>query len=288
MVRAFPWHTMMMAVLVVLAGWLFAAADLPAEAAGLEQGWVAGANSRARLNFCPPEPDRASQPLRPLAFLELQLDDGWKTYWRMPGDAGVAPAFDWSGSANVASATTLYPAPHRMGDQGGEAIGYKSAVIFPVRLELREAALVATPKVIFSYGICKNICVPVDLTLEAACYGASAATAAAVDAVPRTPGHSRPGDPILVAVSGSVAGAQPRLTVDVDYGVGAEDADLFIEAPEGLYVPLPARSAPDATGRARYIIDLSKIIDARDLGGKQLRLTMTSARGASEAVWAAR
>ena len=34
-----------------------------------------------------------------IAGVELQLGDGWKTYWRSPGDAGgVPPFFDWSGS----------------------------------------------------------------------------------------------------------------------------------------------------------------------------------------------
>ena len=28
------------------------------------------------------------------AGLDLALDKGWKTYWRMPGDAGVPPMFD--------------------------------------------------------------------------------------------------------------------------------------------------------------------------------------------------
>ena len=47
-----------------------------------------------------------------IAGVELQLGDGWKTYWRSPGDAGgVPPFFDWSGSENVKDTAVLYPAP---------------------------------------------------------------------------------------------------------------------------------------------------------------------------------
>jgi hypothetical protein len=55
-----------------------------------------------------------------------------------------------------------------------------------------------------------------------------------------------------------------------------------------LYVPQAAPATADAKGRARFTIDLSKAIDARDLLGQQLRLTMVSEKGASEAVWTAK
>ena len=38
-----------------------------------------------------------------MAALQLTLAPGWKTYWRSPGDAGIPPSFDWSGSQNVKS-----------------------------------------------------------------------------------------------------------------------------------------------------------------------------------------
>ena len=46
-----------------------------------------------------------------MAAVELQLAPGWKTYWRSPGDAGIPPTFDWSGSDNVRSVRIHWPAP---------------------------------------------------------------------------------------------------------------------------------------------------------------------------------
>ncbi|MDZ4790723.1 MAG: protein-disulfide reductase DsbD family protein [Hyphomicrobiales bacterium] len=50
--------------------------------------------------------------------MELKLKDGWKTYWRSPGDAGIPPVVDWSGSINFASAELAYPQPERFHKAG--------------------------------------------------------------------------------------------------------------------------------------------------------------------------
>ena len=61
------------------------------------------------------------------AGIEIKLQSGWKTYWRYPGDSGVPPAFDFSASENLGSATVLWPAPVRFKDGSGHSIGYKGA-----------------------------------------------------------------------------------------------------------------------------------------------------------------
>jgi DsbC/DsbD-like thiol-disulfide interchange protein len=260
-----------------------------ARAAGAttDGGWVVAGNSRARLHWCPKANDQTAAA-SPVAFFELQLDPGWKTYWRMPGDAGVPPSFEWTEGSNVSSAVVYYPAPHRMADQGGEAVGYKTAVIFPIRLALRDPKLEVAPVVIANLGICKNICVPVEVKLTGDCYGASAETAAALETVPRAPGQARADDPKLVSVTGSVKETPAKLIIDVDFGKNVTETDVLIEAPEGYFVPLPIRASPDANGRAKFVVDLTKSIDVKDLFGKELRLTMLSSKGAAEALWTAK
>ena len=34
------------------------------------------------------------------AGLHLQLGEDWKTYWRSPGEVGLPPTIDWTGSEN--------------------------------------------------------------------------------------------------------------------------------------------------------------------------------------------
>src|SRR6185503_19169941 len=86
-----------------------------AHATGLESQWVDGHNSGGRVISG-----------GGIAGVELELPEGWKTYWRYPGEAGgVAPVFDWSQSTNLESAQVLYPAPKRFTDKSGDTIGYK-------------------------------------------------------------------------------------------------------------------------------------------------------------------
>ena len=52
-------------------------------------------------------PDAASVSLG----LVLEYGEGWKGYWRTPGEVGLAPEVDWRDSSNLASAEILWPAP---------------------------------------------------------------------------------------------------------------------------------------------------------------------------------
>ena len=46
-----------------------------------------------------------------MAALQLDLAPGWKTYWRQPGDSGLAPRFDFSQSEGVQKVEVIYPTP---------------------------------------------------------------------------------------------------------------------------------------------------------------------------------
>ena len=52
----------------------------------------------------------------------IELAPGWKTYWRVPGEAGVPPQIELSGAAG-ARLELECPVPQRIADQSGEAIG---------------------------------------------------------------------------------------------------------------------------------------------------------------------
>jgi DsbC/DsbD-like thiol-disulfide interchange protein len=217
--------------------------------------------------------------------IEMVMAEGWKTYWRMPGDAGVPPTFDWSGSGNLGAVTVFYPAPIRMEEAGGEVIGYKHAVLFPVEVKAKDASRPVALKLALEYGICRDICIPASTTLEltlapGATGGPSDALKAAVERVPRSQAERRKTDPWWKRV----AEAGPRLEIDVAFPGGSKGADLFIEAPAGLYLPLPKKLSEDALGVVRYAVALSPDL-AKDLRGKMLTLTMVSDAGSSEGQW---
>jgi DsbC/DsbD-like thiol-disulfide interchange protein len=225
-----------------------------------------------------------------LAGIEIVMAEGWKTYWRTPGDAGVPPTFDWSGSGNAAAVKVLYPAPMRMDEAGGQVIGYKNAVLFPVKVKPQDAARPVALKLTLEYGICRDICIPASATLELALAPGRAGSSpgdalkAAVERVPRSHAERRKTDPSWKRVAEVDDEGGHRLEIDVAFPGGSKGADLFVEAPAGLYLPLPKKLSEDAKGVIRYAVGLSP--DAvKDLRGKTLTLTIVSDAGSSEGEW---
>ena len=90
------------------------------------------------------------------------MQPGWKTYWRYPGDSGVPPHFDFSGSENLKTATVLYPAPHLFTDETGQTLGYKERVIFPVVVSPQQAGKPVRLRLKFDYAVCEKLCVPAE------------------------------------------------------------------------------------------------------------------------------
>ena len=102
---------------------------------------------------------------RQMAALHLQLRDEWKTYWRAPGDAGVPPEFDWSGSENLAGVRPIWPRPDLFDFQGMQTIGYKHSLVLPLEVTPLDPAKPVVLRASVDLGLCKDICVPAQLVL---------------------------------------------------------------------------------------------------------------------------
>lgn len=100
-----------------------------------------------------------------MAALHLRLADGWKTYWRIPGEAGIAPQLDWSQSQNVASVTAHWPRPIVFDQNGFRSIGYDGELVLPLEFTPQRAGRPMALMAQVTIGICRETCVPVDLTL---------------------------------------------------------------------------------------------------------------------------
>lgn len=94
------------------------------------------------------------------AGVEITLAMGFKTYWRSPGDSGVPPRFDWSGSENVGSITVSWPVPERFGEGPDSSIGYTSDVILPVSVRATSPDKPVKLVLKLDYAVCEKICIP--------------------------------------------------------------------------------------------------------------------------------
>jgi DsbC/DsbD-like thiol-disulfide interchange protein len=250
--------------------------------------WVSSTDSKVRLVSGAVELDGKPHLL---AGVQLRMDGGWKTYWRNPGDSGVPPRFDFTGSKNLKHAEVLYPAPHRFADGGGTAIGYDDEVVFPVRITPEREDEPIELRLALSYGLCKTLCVPNDVSLwlelpadATSHFGDAPLLEASLARVPKaaTPNAL----PRIEAVTADLGGPRPELLVDALFAPNATGTDLFIDA-GSISVPVPKPLGPPASGRQRFAVTFASVKEGAAIKGKPLKLVLISDEGSSETAWTA-
>ncbi len=165
---------------------------------------------------------------------EIKLSPAAITYWRAPGDAGVPPQFSVTDSENVANAEVLFPAPHRIDEQGIEAFGYRGGVVFPIHVAARDAAEPVRLRLTVAYAVCDNICLPekssAELILPKSVDSPEDAAVAAAEArVPLALAPKDLAEKLSVVPDKTATSPTWLLTWKGDF----QPTDLFAEAPEG-------------------------------------------------------
>lgn len=102
-----------------------------------------------------------------MTALHLELAQNWKTYWRAPGDAGIPPSFDWSGSTNLRSVKLHWPAPEVFLTNGLMTVGYHHELVLPIEVQAVDPALPVRLQARVDLGVCEDICMPAQLDLMA-------------------------------------------------------------------------------------------------------------------------
>jgi suppressor for copper-sensitivity B len=171
--------------------------------------------------------------------LEIKLDKGWKTYWRSPGEGGMPPRFDWSGSANLARVETAWPAPKRFEIGGMESVGYQDQVILPLDVSLARPGEPLSVRLQLHYAVCREICMLVESRLTLDLPAAAPASAESLNngeaiarfqaRVPR-PGAEHGWSVTGVTVKQMGEGAERRSVIVIDVAA----ADAGFAAPEAL------------------------------------------------------
>jgi len=103
---------------------------------------------------------------RHIAALHLELAPHWKTYWRAPGDSGIPPEFDWSGSRNLRALRVHWPSPEVFDFQGMQSIGYRHEVVLPVEITPEDPSIPVELNASVALGLCNKVCMPAALTLD--------------------------------------------------------------------------------------------------------------------------
>nr|WP_284203711.1 protein-disulfide reductase DsbD domain-containing protein [Psychromonas marina] len=100
-------------------------------------------------------------------LLDINLEGEWKTYWRSPGEGGVAPAFEWqTESKNISNINWFWPAPKRYPVLGVDTLGYKHQIHLPLTIELQDLNQPTLLKGRLTLASCTTICVLSDYDIE--------------------------------------------------------------------------------------------------------------------------
>ncbi len=219
-----------------------------------------------------------------LGGIAFEIQPGWKTYWRTPGDSGVAPRFDFSKSDNIENVTILWPAPMKFPDgNGGISLGYQKQFILPLRILAKNADKPVTLRAAVNYGVCEKLCIPVEANAELNFISESSTEdnniSAALDAVPKPAKIGDAGDLVIrdVRRDGKIG-----VIVDVVAKDG-KDASLFAEGPTlDWALPVPKLVKREASGVQRFTFDLDGLPPGASTDNAALKLTLSGGAGSYE------
>jgi DsbC/DsbD-like thiol-disulfide interchange protein len=169
---------------------------------------------------------------RHVAGLLIRMAPGWKTYWRAPGDSGIPPLFNWSGSSNVSDVEVRYPVPDVFYLNDIRIIGYKDSVLFPLLIRPRDSAGTIRLAGEVEIGVCEDICIPVAFTVSAELTPARQESDALSDAL-----NDRPsvGGSLRCEISPIADGLRVAVETDMDQ-MGAEEVAVVEAGTSGLWI----------------------------------------------------
>jgi DsbC/DsbD-like thiol-disulfide interchange protein len=195
------------------------------------------------------------------AGVEIRLKSGWHTYWRYPGDAGVPPRFDFTGSQNVKAVDVLWPAPQPIPEHDLVTIGYTGDVILPLAVVPENGAKPVKLRLKLDYAVCAALCVPAEgkaeLELGAGPSSQDAVLAAAEARVPKKTVLGEGATLAIKSVRREDGAGRRRVIVDVAAPLGVRIA-LFAEGPTpdwALPVPKAVDGAPAGLQRFAFALD---------------------------------
>ena len=218
--------------------------------------------------------------------LQKKLSPGWHSYWRSPGEAGLAPTFDWSESDNIESVEIYFPSPKRFDEMGLTTFGYADEVNFPMHVTLREPGKPANLNMKVDTLVCMEICIPQHMNVSLAIPEGEGVDSTSARLIERAwddvPQEEQPN----LVIENVVAGPK-GLVVSAYAKNGFHKADVFVELPDYALTahPVVEQSSPDDETRARLIVAPLEDGDfVQSLAGKEIRVTLTDGREAVEKV----
>jgi len=146
--------------------WLFALVVASPAAFALSGGTVATDNVKARLVS---EVASVGPGQSFWVALELDIRDGWHTYWRNPGDSGEPTKLLWQLPPGFTAGDIVWTTPHRFEIAPLVNYGYAKHAVHLVQMTAPKDLKAGTPVSLAakaSWLVCSDVCIPEDANLQ--------------------------------------------------------------------------------------------------------------------------
>ncbi len=216
--------------------------------------------------------------------IEIALPPGWKTYWRNPGTAGIAPAFDFAASHNLDAPVISFPVPEVVDDGYSVTNVYVGGVVLPFHATVTDPKLPVEIALTAALGVCQEVCVPDEVTAHLVVPPGEndpATSAVLTTARARLPGPPEPG---VFAVDSIVrqggTDIRPVFRMAATVPAGAEP-EVLVEGPQDWAPYAPEFVGRDG-GKALYDVKFSLLGAKTPIAGAKVRITMAAGGRAIE------
>lgn len=228
-----------------------------------DSGWLtAPQNDHARVRF---QAQKSQDQLHGLLTVELQ--SGWKTYWRSPGEGGVAPEITWKKGE---TARWYWPVPSRFEISGLTTQGYQKKVVIPMVISANAGDVLDG---MLTLSTCSNVCLLTDYPLHLDFNQPDdpdfeAAFAQAMRAIPADSGIS---DDLSAHLAGS------NLVITGSTAGEWRDAQIYFDPLEGGIIP----GEPAIKSSGNSLVVTTPVTDEwgekpASLAGKTLSFVLTN------------
>ncbi|MEK9650181.1 MAG: protein-disulfide reductase DsbD domain-containing protein [Gammaproteobacteria bacterium] len=163
--------------------------------------------------------------------IKLQMDSGWHTYWKNPGDSGGPFSVQWSHNLDIIIENVSWPIPQIIPYDPLVTYGYKDFVIFPFKVFKQPNSSLGLLSAKIEFLICSDICIPENATLSID-LSEKHDSLELLETVRKLPSKNIPVN---------VQASQEKIIIEFTYDNTPKTAYLFVET-EDIVEYLPAHS----------------------------------------------
>jgi len=210
-------------------------------------------------------------------IIDVELQPGWVTYWRNPGESGIPPDFNFSKSRGVAVSQPDFPVPVSKKALGIVSIVYQNHVAFPFKASALTSPLSGKLQLDLLMGVCDDICIPAMATLSqdlSKLNRSDFLSSSLIELAKQNIPVENSNDPVLPKILSAKKTSDSAVLIEARLSRTANKLELFAEGEDNWFF-YPAKLLDQKENLARFELSLSDLPKDADITKSPLRLTLS-------------